>query len=37
MLNNIQKLREITGAGVMECKKALELIKVEKGANSSEG
>ena len=24
MLNNIQKLREITGAGVMECKKALE-------------
>jgi elongation factor Ts len=24
MLNDIQKLREITGAGVMECKKALE-------------
>jgi elongation factor Ts len=24
MLNNIQKLRELTGAGVMECKKALE-------------
>lgn len=24
MLENIQKLREITGAGVMECKKALE-------------
>ncbi|MCS6789220.1 MAG: translation elongation factor Ts [Patescibacteria group bacterium] len=23
-VNNIQKLREITGAGVMECKKALE-------------
>ena len=24
MLNNIQKLRDITGAGVMECKKAME-------------
>jgi len=24
MLNDIQKLREISGAGVMECKKALE-------------
>lgn len=24
MFNDIQKLREITGAGVMECKKALE-------------
>lgn len=24
MLNNIQKLRELTGAGVMECKKALQ-------------
>ncbi len=24
MLNNIKKLREVTGAGVMECKKALE-------------
>lgn len=24
MLNNIQKLREATGAGVMDCKKALE-------------
>jgi len=24
MLNDIQKLREITGAGVMECKRALE-------------
>ncbi|MDP3014990.1 MAG: translation elongation factor Ts [bacterium] len=24
MLNNIQKLRDITGAGVMECKKSLE-------------
>ncbi|MEK7193568.1 MAG: translation elongation factor Ts [Patescibacteria group bacterium] len=26
-LNNIQKLREATGAGVMECKKALEEAK----------
>ena len=24
MLNNVQKLREATGAGVMECKKALD-------------
>ncbi len=24
MVNNIQKLRELTGAGVMECKKALD-------------
>jgi len=24
MLNDIQKLRELTGAGIMECKKALE-------------
>lgn len=24
MINNIQKLREITGVGVMECKKAIE-------------
>ncbi len=24
MINNIQKLRDITGAGVMECKKSLE-------------
>ncbi len=24
MINNIQKLRELTGAGVMECKKALD-------------
>ena len=27
MLNNIQKLRDITGAGVMECKKAMEEAK----------
>lgn len=27
MLNNIQKLRELTGAGVMECKRALEIAK----------
>jgi elongation factor Ts len=27
MVNNIQKLREITGAGVMDCKKALEDAK----------
>jgi len=27
MLNNIQKLRELTGAGVMECKRALESAK----------
>lgn len=26
VINNIQKLREITGAGVMECKKALEEV-----------
>lgn len=27
MKNDIQKLRELTGAGVMECKKALEAAK----------
>ena len=29
MLNNIQKLREMTGAGVMDCKKALNDSKGE--------
>jgi len=27
MVNNVQKLREITGAGIMECKKALDDAK----------
>jgi elongation factor Ts len=27
MINNVQKLREITGAGIMECKRALDDAK----------